>query len=71
MSLSPVCFLCVSTLSECMRVRVCVPGTVLLEEGVFAVQCSAVELQSGESSIVKGYRLLHRRQMLAWRAVNI
>ena len=61
-------------LSVCARVFVClcvcVPGPVLLEEGVLAVQCSAVELQRGESSVVQGYRLLHRRQMLACRAVD-
>lgn len=39
-----------------MKVNVCerhTPGAVLLQEGVFAVECSAVELQRGEAPVVQ------------------
>lgn len=40
----------------CRFLKLCechTPGAVLLQEGVFAVECSAVELQRGEASVVQ------------------
>lgn len=55
-----------------MNVRPCesechIPGAVLLQEGVLAVERSTVELQRGEASIVQCHRFLHRGHVLPWR----
>lgn len=58
---------CVIFWWECVCVRESSPGPVLFQEGVLGVERSAVELQSGESSVVQSYRLLHCGHVLPWR----